>query len=209
MRGVSEPDDDGERVALVRTAVRVSWFSVVWSIVVGVAALVSGFAAGSLALIGFGLDSVIDSSASVVLVWRFRVEGLRPHHAERVERVAARAVGITLIVIALYIVAGSAHSLATGSSPETSALGITLAAISVVVLPGVAVWKVRLAGRLSSRALRGDGMLTGAGAVLALVTLLAIVVDNTFGWWWSDAVAAILIAAFLASEGAQALRVDE
>jgi divalent metal cation (Fe/Co/Zn/Cd) transporter len=206
MSRVFEAGDDDERVALVRTAVHVSWFSVVWSIVVGVAALISGVAAGSLALVGFGLDSVIDSSASVVLVWRFRVEGLRPHHAERVELIAARAVGITLIAIALYIVAGSAHSLATGSSPETSALGVILAAISVLVLPGVAVWKVRLAGRLDSGALRGDGMLTGAGAVLALVTLLAIVVDNVLGWWWSDAVAAILIAAFLAREGVLALR---
>jgi divalent metal cation (Fe/Co/Zn/Cd) transporter len=201
--------DGRERAALVRTAVRLSWFSVVWSIVVGAAALASGFAAGSLALVGFGLDSVIDSAASVVLVWRFRVEGLRPHHAQRVERIAARAVGITLMVIALYIVAGSAHALAGGSSPETSAVGVVLAAISVIVLPTVAVWKIRLAGRLNSRALRGDGILTGAGAVLALVTLLAIVADNAFGWWWSDAVAAILIAAFLASEGVEALRANE
>ncbi len=81
--------DGGERIALLRAAVRVSWFSVVWSIVVGLAALVSGLAAGSLALVGFGLDSVVDSSASVVLVWRFKVEGLRPHHAARVEQIAA------------------------------------------------------------------------------------------------------------------------
>jgi divalent metal cation (Fe/Co/Zn/Cd) transporter len=198
--------DDDDRVGLVRSAVRISWFSVVWSIMVGAAALVSGFAAGSLALVGFGLDSVIDSSASVVLVWRFRVEGLRPHHADRVERIATRAVGITLVVIALYIVGGSVHALSEGSGPESSPLGVALALTSVFVLPAVAVWKVRLAARLNSGALRGDGMLTGAGALLALVTLLAIVVDNAFGWWWSDSVAAVLIATFLGSEGLRALR---
>jgi divalent metal cation (Fe/Co/Zn/Cd) transporter len=198
--------DDDDRAGLVRAAVRISWFSVVWSVMVGAAALVSGFAAGSLALVGFGLDSVIDSSASVVLVWRFRVEGLRPHHADRVERTAARAVGITLVGIALYIVGGSVHALAEGGGPEPSPLGVALALTSVLVLPTVAVWKVRLGARLNSRALRGDGMLTAAGALLALVTLLAIVVDNAFGWWWSDSVAAVLIAAFLGSEGVRALR---
>jgi divalent metal cation (Fe/Co/Zn/Cd) transporter len=194
------------RAALVRAAVRVSWFSVVWSIVIGVAALTSGVAASSLALVGFGLDSVVDSSASMVLIWRFSIEVRSPDRADRVERVATRVVGVTLLVISLSIGAGSSRSLATGSGPSDTLVGDALALASVLVLPGVAWLKMRLATRLDSRALRGDGMLTAAGAVLALVTLLAVLVDDAFGWWWADAVAALVIAAFLASEGLRALR---
>ena len=195
-----------ERAEIVRAAARISWFSIVWSIIVGAVALVSGIAAGSLALVGFGFDSVIDSSASVVLVWRFRIEGHSPHHAERVERIAERAVGITLLCVALYIVVAATHSLATGGEPGGTAVGVAISIASVAVLPAVAVVKFRIAARLGSRALRGDGMLTAAGAVLAVVTLLALVLNSAFGWWWSDSVAALLIAVFLANEGQRAAR---
>ncbi len=193
------------RRVLLRAAVRVSVFSVLWSIVIGAGALASGFVAGSLALVGFGLDSVIDSSASVVLVWRFGVESRDPERAERVERVAARVVGATLLVIALYIVVESVRALATHADPSNTAVGDAIAIASILVLPVVARVKLRLAARLGSRALRGDAVLTAAGAVLALVTLVALGFDDAFGWWWSDAVAALVIAALLATEGARSL----
>lgn len=195
----------GKRGELLHAAVRVSVFSVCWSAVVGMGALFAGAVAGSLALVGFGLDSLIDSSASVVLVWRFRVERNAPLHAERVERTAARVVGATLLAIALYIVIESIRALVTRVEPSNTIVGDAIAIASLVVLPIVARVKFRLAARLGSPALRGDGVLTAAGAVLALVTLLALVLDNAFGWWWSDAVAALVIAALLATEGARSL----
>jgi divalent metal cation (Fe/Co/Zn/Cd) transporter len=197
------------RAELVGAALRISWFSVVWSMLAGIAALISGVAAGSLALVGFGLDSVIDSSASVVLVWRFSAESNDEARAERVERVAGRFVGGVLAAVALYIIVESARALAGGSGPENTAVGDTIAVASVLVLPGVAWWKLRLSAGLGSRALRGDGVLTAAGAVLALVTLVALILNNAFDWWWADSVAALAIALLLATEAARSLRPGE
>jgi len=196
------------REHLLRSAIRVSLFSVVWSLVVGTAAVVSGTIAGSLALIGFGLDSAVDGSASVVLVWRFRHERDTPEHAHRVEHLARRFIGITLYVIAVYIVVQAVRALVSHDGPSNTAVGDALATASILVLPGIAIVKFRLAAQLRSRALRGDGILTLAGAVLALVALVALFLNSEFGWWWCDAVAALLIALFLAREGRVALRAE-
>lgn len=202
---MTDPHDSNSRASLVHAAIRVSLFSVFWSIVVGAAALVSGVSAGSLALVGFGLDSVIDSSASVVLVWRFRVERADALRAERVERVAERTIGITLVVIALYIVAGAVHALFSHSGPASTVVGDALAIASLLVLPALAIKKRAIARGLDSRALRGDSVLTAAGAVLALVTLGALMLNSALGWWWADSVAALLIAALLGREGLASL----
>jgi cation diffusion facilitator family transporter len=190
-----------ERHALVLAAVRVSGMSVAWSLVVGTVAVVSGVAEHSLALVALGLESLIDGSASVMLVWRFRVEQRDPDRARRVEHVASRVIAITLLVVAAYVTAQAVRALVIGSEPEGEVAGVVIAAASIVVLPFLAIAKFRLARRLGSVALRGDGVLTAAGAVLAFAVLLGLVGNGAFGWWWSDAVAALLIAAFLARDG--------
>jgi divalent metal cation (Fe/Co/Zn/Cd) transporter len=158
-------------------------------------------AAGTIALVGFGADSITDGLASAVLVWRFRNEQTGGHSAELIERRAARAVGAILIAIALYVSITAIDALARHSTPDRSTVGLTLTAASLLVLPVLARAKLRLAAALQSSALRGDGVLSLAGAALAAVTLASLALNSGLGWWWADAVAALLIAAFLLREG--------
>ena len=175
--------------------------SVAWAGAVGATAVIAGVVVGSVALFGFGADSIVDGSASAVLVWRFRGERTRASSADVVERRAARLVGGILIVIGVYLTVAAAIALANHSHPEHMAVGIALTAASVLVLPVLARAKLRLAKLLGSSALRGDGVLSLAGAALAAATLVSLLVESAFGWWWADAVAALLIAATLLREG--------
>ena len=175
--------------------------SVTWATIAGATALIAGLVSGSVALIGFGADSVVDGSASAVLVWRFRTERSGAGHADVVERRAARVVGAILLVIGLYLLVAAALALANHSHPQSSPVGAALTAASVLVLPVLAKAKLRLAKQLDSAALHGDGVLSLAGAVLATATLISLLLDSAFGWWWADAVAALLIAGTLLREG--------
>ena len=175
--------------------------SVAWAVLAGATALIVGVMVGSVALIGFGGDSIVDGGASAVLVWRFSAERSASSHADIVERRAARLVGAILVLIGVYLAVASLIALANHSQPEQTALGVALTAASIVVLPVLAQAKLRLAAQLTSSALHGDGVLSLAGAALATATLVSLLVDSAFGWWWADAVAALLIAATLLREG--------
>lgn len=201
-RAVMGADSDtASRDELVRSAVRWCALSVIWALVVGAASLAAGVVAGSVALIGFGGDSLVDGMASAVLVWRFRQEGSMPSRAADVERLASRAVGATLLLVAAYLVAAAAVSLAAGTGPSKTVLGTALAGASLVVLPILAYRKLGLARALRSRALHSDGILSAAGALLAATTLLGLLLSAALQWWWSDSVAALVIAAVLIREG--------
>jgi divalent metal cation (Fe/Co/Zn/Cd) transporter len=188
------------RPSLVASALRLSFFTIAWNGAVGAAALVVSVIDGSLALAGFALTALLDSSASVVLVWRFRKERHDAAAAERLERRAQAWVALTMLVVALYVGVQSVRALLDGSDPEASAFGVILAGASLVVLPWLGRLKLRVASRLASKALRGDGILTIASAALAAVALAALLVNAAFGWWWADPAAALLIAAALAIE---------
>lgn len=175
-------------------------WSVAWAAAAGAIALIAGLVAGSVALIGFGADSVVDGSASAILVWRFSAERSRASHAAVFEDRAARLVGAILVVISLYLAVAAIFALANHSHPESTAVGAALTAASVLVLPVLARAKLGLGEQLGSSALHGDGMLSFAGAVLAAATLISLLVDSAFGWWWADAVAALLIAGTLLRE---------
>jgi divalent metal cation (Fe/Co/Zn/Cd) transporter len=182
-------------------AIRWCVASVAWAAIVGLTAVVAGLAAGAIALVGFGADSITDGLASAVLVWRFGNERTGHRDVARIERQAARAVGAILLAIGLYVSVSAIVALASHSTPDQSTVGLALTAASVVVLPVLAQAKLRLAGALQSSALRGDGVLSLAGAALAGVTLASLALNSGLGWWWSDAVAGLLIAAFLLREG--------
>ena len=189
-----------ERSSQVAQAVVWCGLSIAWAAIAGATSLTAGLIAGSIALIGFGADSLVDGSASAVLVWRFRAEDSEADHAEQVERQAARAVGVILMLIALYLTIAAVLALANRSSPETTLVGVVLSAASVFVLPILGRAKLRLAKSLASSALHGDGVLSLAGAGLAAATLLSLFADSALGWWWADAVAALLIAGTLFRE---------
>ena len=175
--------------------------SVGWAVLAGAIALTAGLAAASVALIGFGADSIVDGTASIVLVWRFRSERSGARHADSIERVAARAVGAILALIGIYLAIVAVADLAGHSHPDGTAVGVTLTAAGVLVLPVLARAKLRLATALDSSALHGDGVLSLAGAVLAAATLISLLANSAFGWWWADAVAGLFISATLLREG--------
>ena len=160
---------------------------------------------GSLSLLGFGADAVIDSLASVVLIWRFLVESRQPDRAARVERTAERVVGLALIALALYLGVGALRALGAETHPETSSVGLALLLASAIVLPPLAVAKYRVAARLGSGALRADSILTAVAALLALISLASLVMSQSFGLWWADAVAALIVGMIVLREGLSSL----
>jgi divalent metal cation (Fe/Co/Zn/Cd) transporter len=196
------------RSELVRKAVLWSVLSVAWALVAGATSVVAGIVASSVALVGFGASSIVDGSASVVLVWRFRHESAGTRHVEEVERHAARAVGAALATVATYLVVGAVIALVRGEGPHRTPFGSALAGASLLVLPILAARKIDLAGKLGSQALRSDGVLSAVGASLAAATLLGLALNATLGWWWTDAFAALALAMVLLREARAALTIS-
>jgi divalent metal cation (Fe/Co/Zn/Cd) transporter len=180
--------------------------SIVMSGIVGGMGVVAAVASGSLSLLGFGFDAAIDAAASVVLVWRFRIERHHPHRAERVEHLAELAVGVVFLVLAAYLGFSAVRALIGGAHPESSPVGIGLLVFSLVALPPLALAKYRVATLLHSGALRADSLLTGLAAVLALISLLGLGLSVALGLTWTDAAGALVVALVLAREGWSAVR---
>jgi divalent metal cation (Fe/Co/Zn/Cd) transporter len=186
-------------------AVVASILTIAWDCVLGGLAVGTAIVTGSIALAAFGLDAAIDGAASVLLVRRFRAERRHAHLGDAHERQALVVVGFSLLSFGLLVAAGAIHALVTQRASQVSGFALSQAVASMVFLPLLAYWKRRLATRLGSRALRGDSILTAAGAVLAFLAFLGLVLERTLGWWWADPVAALLITAFLVWEGRRAV----
>jgi divalent metal cation (Fe/Co/Zn/Cd) transporter len=186
---------------LTLAAIRWSVATVAWALLAGGSSVAVGLSIDSTALVGVGLNSLLDGVASTVLVWRFRHErvGIRPSH--ELERRASQFVGGALVLIAFYVATRAFVSLAEMSGPEPTALGIGLATASLLVLPVLSRAKIQLGRALDSQALRADGILSGAGAGLAATALIGFGLSEAFDWWWSDSLAAITIALVLLREG--------
>jgi divalent metal cation (Fe/Co/Zn/Cd) transporter len=195
---------DPERPAFLEAALRLSWITIGWNGVVGFGALAAAVVSGSLALAGFSLNALLDSSASVVLVWRFRKERKSPAAAAHLERRAVGWIGAAMFLVALYVGVQGVRALVDGSHPKSSVFGAVLAGLSVLFLPWLGTRKLQVARRLRSPSLRGDAVLTLAASALAALTLTALVLNAALGWWWADSVAALLIAGGL---GGEAVRV--
>jgi divalent metal cation (Fe/Co/Zn/Cd) transporter len=190
--------EDRHRATL--SAARWCAISVAWATFAGVSSLIAGLASSSVALVAFGANSVLDATASAVLVWRFRHERAGGD-AHLVERRAAVAVGVVMAAVGVYLTVRAIGALIDHAGPEASLVGVLLTGASTVVLPVLARAKLQLAEALNSPGLRGDGVLSLAGAVLAAATLLSLLLDAALDWWWTDSVAALLIAAMLLVEG--------
>jgi divalent metal cation (Fe/Co/Zn/Cd) transporter len=191
---------DDDRAGLVTSALRLSYFTIVWNGATGAVALVVALLTDSLALTGFALSALLDTSASVVLVWRFIQERRDPVAGERLERRAQAFIAVAMSLVALYVGFEAVRALVDASHADESLLGIALAAASLVVLPWLGRKKLQVAAALPSRALRGDGVLTLAAAALAAITLVALALASGLDWWWADPVAALVIAAALLVE---------
>lgn len=192
-----------DRAALVRRARLLSWLGLVWIGAEGAVAVIAGIAAGSVALIGFGVDSVIEGLASVAIIWRFT--GWRMT-SERAERRAQRLVALQFFLLAPYVGYQAVHALAAVDRPDPSWIGIGLAASSAVGMPLLGLAKRRVGERLGSQATRGEGMQNVLCGYLAVALLVGLVGNATLGLWWLDPVAALVIAAVAVSEGRSAWR---
>ena len=188
--------ESGRRTRWRRQALVLAWATIVWNSLEAVVAIGSGAAASSIALIGFGLNSVVEVGSAVVVVWQF--SGTDNVHRE--ER-ALRLIAGSFFVFAGYIVAQSVWDLATRSSPDESLVGIILAATSLVVMPVLATAKRRLGRRLASRTVVADSGQTMLCSYLSAVLLAGLLANSLLGWWWADPVAALAIAALAVREG--------
>ncbi len=192
-----------ERLRLARRARGLSWLSLAWMTVEGTVAILAGIAAGSVALIGFGLDSAIEGFASVVIVWRFT--GARVF-SEAAETRAQKLVALQFFVLAPYVAVESVRALAGGSRPDETLVGIVLAAGSVVIMPVLGIAKQRLADRLGSAATKGEGRQNMLCAYLAGALLIGLLGNALAGAWWLDPAVGLLIAFVAVKEGREAWR---
>jgi divalent metal cation (Fe/Co/Zn/Cd) transporter len=194
------------RTPLLQRAARLCALTVGWNTIVGGAAVVTAISTGSLSLIGFGINAVVDSSASAVLVWRFRAEEAgHAERAQRAERLALRLAGAAFLLVALYLLIQATRSLTSRRHLEATLFGIGEALASLVVLPILGSAKYSLSRKLGSRALRADSLLTWSGVALASLALAALVAQRLFGWWWADPIGALGIAALLTWQGSRAV----
>jgi divalent metal cation (Fe/Co/Zn/Cd) transporter len=181
---------------------RLEYLTIGWNTVEALVSIVAGFVAGSTALLGFGIDAAIESASGAALLWRLQDEG---QHARR-ERIALRIVGVSFLLLAAWIAFDAAQSLLMRDPPDASAAGITIATLSLVVMPWLAREKRRTAARIDSRALVADSRQTSICAWLSAILLTGLAVNALFGWWWADAVAALIMVPIIAYEGYEALR---
>ena len=169
-------------------------------------AVTVGLLDGSLGVLGLGLNVLADVTGSVALVWRFRAELRHSARGANAEARAAVIVAAALGTVSLILAVSAVHALAVGRIRGHSTLGVVIAVLSVVVLTPLAYGKRRVAAQLDSRALRGDGAITGIGAAVALLALTGLWLDDAFGWWWADRVAALVVAGIAAAEAVRAVR---
>ncbi len=174
---------------------------------VGGAAVATAVVTHSLSLIGFGVNAVVDSSVSCLLVWRFTDEAAgRPGRADRLERAALRVAGLAFTLIASYLLVQAVRSLLDAEHADTSLFGIAEALAALAVLPFLAISKFRLSQSLQSPALRADSLLSASGVALAAFALTSLILQRALDWWWADPVSALLMAGVLGLEGARSLR---
>lgn len=199
---------DDRRAKLLRRAWWLAAFTIVWNLVEGAVALTAAAMAGSRALIGFGVDSFVESASATVLIWRLSVEQRRPERAEQVERRALRIIGLTFLALAALVGIESVRSLLAREQPEVSRVGIALTIVSLVVMPVLARAKLRVGRELEARSVEADSRQTQACVYLSAVVLAGLVANAGFGWWWADPVAALGVVVFLVIEGREALEAE-
>jgi divalent metal cation (Fe/Co/Zn/Cd) transporter len=199
------------REVMLARALRLEYLTVGWNVVEGVVAVTAATAARSVALMGFGIDSFVESASGSVLVWRLLTERRRASATaiEQVERRAQRLVAVSLFALAAYITVDAASSFVTGERPAPSTIGIVLTAVSLAVMWWLARAKVHVARALGSRSLEADAFQTTACWWLSLAALVGIGLNAALSWWWADPLAALVISLLIIREGREAWRGED
>ena len=197
--------DLGQAGAIHRRAgLRIEFLSIGWTGLESIVGIITGILAGSVALISFGFDSVIEVASSLVLVWRLSDASA----AENREQFAHRLVGVCFLALALYVSFEALKDLLTRSSPRVTYLGIIYAAACVIVMPLLARAKRRAATNLQSYALHADSHQSDICAYLAVILLGGLGLNALFGWWWADPLAALCMVPIILREGIGSLRCE-
>lgn len=181
---------------------RLEFLTIAWNLLEAFVSVGAGIIAGSVSLIGFGIDSLIECASAFVLLWRLK-DGEK---GEAREKSALKLVGISFLLLAAYIVFAALKSLITFESTKVSYVGIIIAALSLVVMPLLARSKRRVATDIKSRAMKADSRQTDICAYLSGILLVGLGLNALFGWWWADSVAALIMTPIIVKEGFEALR---
>jgi cation diffusion facilitator family transporter len=196
-----------DRARLQRRGVWLEWFAVTWNVIEAAVAIAAGAIAGSVALVGFGVDSGIEVVAASALLWRFSkagVDATEEEHGEA-ERRALYVVSGTFFLLAAYIAFEAVSALVSNDEPDTSTVGVLLAIVSLIVMPTLAYAKQRTGRALGSRALEADAIETWVCAYLSLALLAGVGLHSALGWWWADPVGALAMLPVIIWQGWETL----
>lgn len=185
-----------------KKALSLSWFTILYNLVEGVVSVLFGYFAGSAALIGFGMDSFIESLSASVLVWRFsKHEGISEAEAERREKKAIRLIAYTFFILGFYVLYESFSVLIFREVPDPSLVGIIIALLSIIIMPIVFLMKKNVGRSLGSKSVIADAKQTLACILLSFALLLGLALNYIWEIWWADPVAGVVIAFFILKEG--------
>lgn len=193
------------RSEFVKRGQRLEYFTIVWNSLEGLVSIAAGVIAGSVSLIGFGLDSLIEVTSGVALLWRFHHD-LNASRSEQVERISLRIVGWCFILLAVYLLYESGSTLIQHESPKRSIPGICIAAVSLIVMPLLARAKRRVAAGIGSAAMQADSRQTDFCTYLSAILLGGLLLNALLGWWWADPVAGLVMVPSIAKEGIDGIR---
>jgi divalent metal cation (Fe/Co/Zn/Cd) transporter len=198
-------ETDALRAAHVQRGKQLEYATVGYNVVEGVVAIAAGAIAGSVALIGFGVDSAIEVSSGVILLWRLHADADESRR-ERIERRALRLVGISFVLLAAWVAFDAISALVTREAPDESIPGIVLAAVSLLVMPLLVRAKRKVANAISSSALAADARQTEFCTYLSAIVLTGLILNAALGWWWADPIAGLVMVPIIANEGREALK---
>jgi divalent metal cation (Fe/Co/Zn/Cd) transporter len=193
------------RLGAVRRGQWLTWTTLGYNSLEGLLSVGAGLVAGSVALIGFGVDSFLEVTASLAAIWRLRADA-EPVRRAFAERRALRVIGVCFLALAVYVSFDAAHSLLSRAVPDESPVGIAIAAVSLVVMPLLARAKRQVATALESRAIRAEARQTDICMYLSAILLGGLALNALFAWWWVDPLAALAMVPFIAWEGREAFR---
>jgi divalent metal cation (Fe/Co/Zn/Cd) transporter len=179
---------------------RLEYFTIVWNCLEGLVALIAGALAGSISLVGFGVDSFIEVTSGATLLWRMAVDS-EEHTRERNERLSIRVVGTCFLLLSAYVAYESISDLVNRKAPEHSVPGIILACVSLIVMPILSRAKKDVGKRLGSAAMKADAKQTDFCVYLSALLLAGLFLNATLGWWWADPAAALIMVPIIAKEG--------
>ncbi|MGH9502083.1 MAG: cation transporter [Terriglobales bacterium] len=194
-----------DRQAAALRGKRLEYFTIAWNTLEGLVAVAAGAVAGSISLIGFGVDSFIEVASGATLLWRMSVDA-DVRSRERNEKLSLRIVGACFVALAAYILYESVSNLIKRLAPEPSIAGIILACVSLIVMPILARAKRRVGSELGSTAMNADARQTDFCVYLSAILVVGLLFNAALGWWWADPVSALVMAPIIAREGAEALK---